>query len=223
MSGKIRIEFHCHSNASADSLVKPGDLVAFCRQREIDRVVVTDHNTIAGALQAKAIDPERVIVGEEIATTKGELLAAYVKEEIPRGLTPDETIKRLREQGAFISVSHPFDNLRGKYWQKEDLKELLPQLDAIEIFNSRCLRTSFNNEAEDFAGMHNVQGTSGSDAHTLMELGRAAMTLPVFDDAASLRLALLQVEYSRVRSGLAARLASRYAFFYNRYISSNDF
>ncbi len=42
-------------------------------------------------------------------TTKGEILAAFVTEEIPRGLSPQETIQRLRDQGAFISVSHPFE------------------------------------------------------------------------------------------------------------------
>ena len=220
MSRKIKIEFHCHTIGSPDSLVKPSDLVARCRQLGIDRVVITDHNTIAGALQAKVIDPDRVIVGEEIATSKGELLAAYVKEEIPRGLTPNETIKRLREQGAFISVSHPFDSLRGKYWKKEDLKEILPQLDAIEIFNSRCLRASFNQEAEDFAQEHDLLGTSGSDAHTLMELGRGVMTLPEFDDAAALRLVLEHAQYTRTRSGLGARMASRYAALYNSLIST---
>jgi predicted metal-dependent phosphoesterase TrpH len=219
MSTKIKIEFHCHTNASRDSLVKPSDLVAHCRRRGIDRVVITDHNTIAGALQAKALDPERVIVGEEIATTKGELLAAFVKEEIPRGLTPKETIKRLREQGAFISVSHPFDTLRGKHWQKEDLIDILSQLDAIEIFNSRCLRPRFNQKAEDFANKHDLLGTSGSDAHTLMELGRGAMHLPNFEDAASLRRALARAKYTRTRSGLVERLASRYAAFRNWYMN----
>lgn len=182
-------------------------------------MVITDHNTIAGALKAKTLDPERVIVGEEIATTKGELLAAFVKEEIPRGLTPKETIKRLREQGAFISVSHPFDTLRGKHWQKADLIDILSQLDAIEIFNSRCLRPSFNQKAENFANKHDLLGTSGSDAHTLMELGRGAMDLPNFEDAASLRRALAHAKYTRTRSGLVERLASRYAAFRNWYIN----
>ena len=54
-------------------------------------------------------------------TTKGEILAAFVTEEIPRGLSPQETIKRLRDQGAFISVSHPFDSWRNGAWKLEDL------------------------------------------------------------------------------------------------------
>ncbi|HEY3474500.1 MAG TPA: PHP domain-containing protein, partial [Anaerolineales bacterium] len=112
MSDTCNIEFHCHTIFSKDSLTRPEVLVETCRQKGIDRVVVTDHNTIAGARVAQAIDPELVIVGEEIATTCGELLAMFVKEEIPKGLTPQEAIRRLRDQGAFISVSHPFDRWR---------------------------------------------------------------------------------------------------------------
>ncbi len=120
----LRIEFHCHTIYSKDSLTRPEDLVKTCRRKGIDRVVVTDHNTIAGARAAQVIDPELVIVGEEIMTTRGEILAAFVSEEIPKGLTPGETIRRLKDQGAFISVSHPFDRWRSGHWQEEDLLEI---------------------------------------------------------------------------------------------------
>jgi len=60
---------------------------------------VTDHNTIAGAQAAQALAPELVIVGEEIMTNSGEILAAYVVEEIPAGLSPQETIRRLKNRG----------------------------------------------------------------------------------------------------------------------------
>lgn len=116
MTNLLRIEFHCHTIYSPDSLNEIDDLLRTCEERGIDRVVITDHNTIAGAVAAKELDPKRVIVGEEIRTTQGELLAAFVQEKIPRGLSPFEAIARLREQGAFISVSHPFDR-RGGYWK----------------------------------------------------------------------------------------------------------
>ena len=116
-----RMEFHCHTIYSKDSLTPPQRLAEACRRKGIDRVVITDHNTIAGAKIAQAADPERVIVGEEIMTTRGEILAAFVTTEIPALLTPGETIERLREQGAFISVSHPFDAWRKGGWEEEDL------------------------------------------------------------------------------------------------------
>jgi predicted metal-dependent phosphoesterase TrpH len=163
-STSLRVEFHCHTNYSKDSLTRPGDLVSTCRRKGIDRVVVTDHNTIAGARAAHAIDPELVIVGEEIMTTRGEILAAFVTEEIPKGLTPQETIRRLKNQNAFISVSHPFDVRRGGHWQEQDLLEILPEVDAIEVYNSRCMLPRFNAQARQFAEKHGLAGTVGSDA-----------------------------------------------------------
>lgn len=163
--GQMRVEFHCHTNASGDSLTHPQDLVRIARRRGLDRVVVTDHNTIAGARAAQALDPELIIVGEEIMTTRGEILAAFLTEEIPPGLTPKDTIGRLREQGAFISVSHPFDRWRSGGWQEPALLEILPLVDAIETFNSRCMWPGFNQRAKNFATQHDIPGTVGSDAH----------------------------------------------------------
>lgn len=209
------VEFHCHTNASPDSLVRPADLVAACRARGLDRVVVTDHNQISGALKAQAIDPELVIVGEEVLTTKGELLAAFVSERVPSRLPPMEAIQRLRDQGAFVSVSHPFDPMRSG-WDVEDLEELLPYVDAIETFNARSPLSLFNRRAAEFAARHAVLGTAGSDAHTLMELGRATMRLPAFHDSASLRVALQSATFDVQRSGLLVRLGSRWASVVNK-------
>ena len=183
----LRVEFHCHTHASKDSLTTPRELVETCRRKGIDRVVVTDHNSIMGALAAQALDPERVIVGEEIMTTRGEILAAFVTEEIPARLTPQETIRRLREQGAFISVSHPFDQFRSGGWKEPDLLEILPLVDAIEVYNSRCFLPRFNREARQFAEKHNMAGTVGSDAHAAFELGRSLLLLAQFDGPDEMR------------------------------------
>ena len=176
----ISVEFHCHTYASKDSLTRPADLIAMARRKGIDRVIVTDHNSIAGAREAHGIDPEFVIVGEEIMTIKGEILAAFVKEEVPPGLTPLETINILKEQGAFISVSHPFDELRKGGWMEHDLLEILPLVDAIEVYNSRCMLPRFNRRAELFAQKYNIAGTVGSDAHAAFEVGRSILLLDQF-------------------------------------------
>lgn len=183
----LRVEFHCHTIYSRDSLTTPERLVKACRRKGIDRVIVTDHNTIAGACAAQALAPELVIVGEEIMTTRGELLAAFVAEEIPAGLSPRDTILRLKDQGAFISVSHPFDIYRGGHWDEADLLEILPEVDAIEVFNSRCWLPEFNHQAREFAEVHHAPGTVGSDAHASLELGRALLLLEQFQGPEELR------------------------------------
>ena len=212
----LSVEFHCHTIFSKDSLTRPRDLVDTCRRKGIDRVVVTDHNTIAGARAAQALDPQRVIVGEEIMTTCGEILAAFVSEEIPKGLTPQETIHRLRDQGAFISVSHPFDTLRKGGWREADLFEILPEVDAIEVYNSRCMFPRFNREARQFAEEHNIAGTVGSDAHVTFELGRSLMMLEPFKDPDEMRK-VIRSGIPKVRWSLPwVHFTSRYASIYKK-------
>ena len=207
----LKMEFHCHTIASKDSLLHPADLVSAARDRGIDRVVVTDHNSIAGAVAAKALDPELVIVGEEIMTSQGEILAAYVTGEIPPGLSPRETIRRLREQGAFVSVSHPFDRLREGGWNKPDLLEILPLVDAIEVFNSRCMLPRFNTQAGEFAARNGIPGTVGSDAHAALELGRALLLVEPFEGPDGLR-GVIRRATTRVKwSPPWFHLISRYA------------
>ena len=207
----FKVEFHCHTNASKDSLTRPRDLVEACRRKGIDRVIITDHNTIKGALEAQALDPELVIVGEEIMTTQGEILAAFVQEEIPKGLSPAETIQRLRDQEAFISVSHPFDEWREGGWQETDLLEMLPHVDAIEVYNSRCMLPRFNRAARQFAKRHNIAGTVGSDAHAAFELGRSLMLMDQFEGPVEMR-EVIRKGIPRVRwSPPWFHLTSRYA------------
>jgi predicted metal-dependent phosphoesterase TrpH len=208
---RLAVEFHCHTNASADSLVTPEGLLAACRRKGIQKIVVTDHNTTAGALRAHALDPELVIVGEEIMTQDGELLAAFVTEEVPPSLPAAEAIARLKEQGAYISVSHPFDSLRKGSWKLPALQAIAPLVDAVEIFNARCMRPHFNTLAQAFAREHNLPGTAGSDAHALTEVGTARMFLPPFEDAAGLRRAMRQVKYDLRLSGPWVHFYSRYA------------
>jgi len=212
----LHAEFHSHTIASKDCLLRPHDLVDTCRRKGIDRVIVTDHNTIAGARAARALDPELVIVGEEIMTTRGEILAAFVSEEVPKGLSPQETVRRLKDQGAFISVSHPFDRWRAGGWQEDDLLEVLPQVDAIEVYNSRCMNPGFNREAREFAEKHNIAGTVGSDAHAAFELGRSLMLLEPFEGPDGLRK-VIRAGIPKVRwSPPWFHITSRYASLYQK-------
>lgn len=172
------VELHSHSYASYDSRLRPADIVGICRERGIDMLAVTDHHSIRGAVELRALAPEVVIVGEEIMTTQGELLAYFVEEEVPRGLTPEDAIARLKAQGAVISVPHPFDRWRSGAWREADLMAILPWIDAVEVFNSRCVFKTDNARALAFARRHNKLCTVGSDAHYRLELGHAVLKMP---------------------------------------------
>ncbi|MDX1438061.1 MAG: PHP domain-containing protein [Anaerolineales bacterium] len=207
----IRLENHAHTIYSKDSLTKLEDFIATCRKRGIDRVVITDHNNIKGALKAREMAPDLVIVGEEIMTRQGEFLAAYVEEEIPKGLDKKEALERLEAQGAFISVSHPFDEMRNGHWRRDDLIEVRTHVDAIEVFNARVMRRGYNEQAQAFAEEFELLGTVGSDAHTARELGRAVQVLPEFEDADGLREAIRHARFETRLSSPLIHFTSRYA------------
>jgi predicted metal-dependent phosphoesterase TrpH len=207
----VKTEFHCHTSYSKDSLVSIPDLLATCRKKGIQRLVVTDHNAIVGAFLARELDPSLFIVGEEIMTQQGELLAIFVQELIPAGLPASEAIALLRSQGAFISVAHPFDSARSGHWQLDDLLAITPTIDAIEIFNSRCISPRSNLLAADFSYKYHLLGTVGSDSHSLGEVGTSTLTLPNFHDAASLKSALMLAEPHVRPSGPWVHFYSSYA------------
>jgi len=209
----VRIELHLHTAASKDSLVRPEHLLAHCQKLGIDKFAVTDHNVIEGAFKLKSMAPERVIVGEEIETTQGELIGYFMTEWIPPGLEPMDVIQRLRMQGAVISVPHPFDTVRGQHWKEVDLQVIAPHVDAIEIFNARCLSNKPNLKAAAFAQEQGLLETVGSDAHSLWEVGRATLHMPDFSDADGFRNALREAQKQTRLSPYFVHLFSRYAVY----------
>jgi predicted metal-dependent phosphoesterase TrpH len=207
----MSVDFHTHTFASKDCLTSPENLVQAAHCRGLNRIVVTDHNTISGALGAHVLDPELIIIGEEIMTSRGEILAAFVTVEIQPGLSPQETIRQLRDQGAFISVSHPFDMWRSGAWQLTDLMEIAPLVDAIEIFNARCMTPAANQKAFEFASQQGLPGTAGSDAHAAFEVGAATLHLPTFTDPDTLRIAIRDGKVRGHLSPFWVHFISRYA------------
>jgi predicted metal-dependent phosphoesterase TrpH len=214
----VNVDFHCHTRYSIDSLTRPENLIKSAHKRGLDHVVITDHNTIAGAIAAQTLDPDLIIVGEEIMTRSGEILGAYMTEEIAPGLTAKETVKRLWDQGAFISISHPFDSYRSGAWEREDLLEIASLVDAIEIFNARSLKMRSNRLAREFAGQQQLAGTVGSDAHSTGEIGAAWLQLPSFSNADSLREVIGQGIVQGHLSPFWVHFFSRFAHLYKKVV-----
>ena len=211
MTHPIRAEFHIHTCHSHDSLVRIPDLLETCAKKGINRIAITDHNVISGAFEAATLDPEHVIIGEEIETTAGEILGYYMTELVPGGMSPMKTIEALKKQGALISVAHPFDDHRLAFWRSDTFAEVLQHVDALEVFNARCVNPIFNQKALECAEEQGLLQTVGSDAHSLYELGQANLLLPEYDNAESLRIALRSGEFIGKLSGGWVHLISRYS------------
>ena len=77
------------------------------------------------------------------------------------------------------------DRYRRGAWRKEDLLEIVGDVDVIEVFNARCIQNEDNQQALEFAQEHSKLMTCGSDAHAPYEYGRATMTMPAFSNNAN--------------------------------------
>src|SRR5712692_5569806 len=119
---------HTHCEASPDSRTNVAEQARAVRAAGIDVVCATDHNTIDGALRLRELaDGFRVVVGEEVSTREGELIGLFLERPIPPGLSAEETIAGIHEQGGLVSVPHPFSHNRPLHLRRETLDRLWPQ------------------------------------------------------------------------------------------------
>ncbi len=176
----MRVDLHIHTHHSSDSLLQPEEIIGTCHRVGLDCIAVTDHGTIAGALEVAALAPFPVIVGAEIKTAEGEIAGLFLEEEIPPKLSPEETIARIRAQDGLVYIPHPFDRIRRSVLRREALMRILPQVDILEVFNSRVMFAADNLRAAEFARERALLAGAGSDAHTACEIGRAYVELPSF-------------------------------------------
>jgi predicted metal-dependent phosphoesterase TrpH len=177
----MRVDLHCHTRFSPDSLTTCEALLRWMDRHGVDMVAITDHNTIYGALEYHAQAPQRFLVGEEINTAQGELIALFLREWVPPGLSLQETIARVRAQDGLIGASHPLDHWRGEALGRERLEAIHGHLDFLETFNARMTARQGNRHAHELAVRWGLPGSAGSDAHAPFEVGRAYVEMPSFD------------------------------------------
>ncbi|WP_102399826.1 PHP domain-containing protein [Haloimpatiens massiliensis] len=173
-------EFHVHTKYSPDSDVKLSKLYKVLKKHNISGIAITDHNTIDGAMKFKEKYGNKidVIVGEEIMTTEGEIIGLFLKEKVEKGLTPRETIEKIKNQDGIVYIPHPFDSKRYKTCLKENIiKEYSDSIDIIEIFNGRCIDRRDVKKSELLNNSLNKIGVIASDAHSYYELKFNCMIL----------------------------------------------
>jgi predicted metal-dependent phosphoesterase TrpH len=207
------MDMHLHTHRSFDCLSRPADILRVARERGIDRLVVTDHNEVDGARELQALDPERVLVGEEVKTREGcDVIGILLTERIPERTPARETCERIRAQGGVVYLPHPFDTGRSGAGARL-LEELADLVDVVEVHNARCFRQSFNARAAAWAARHGKLPGCGSDAHTVREIGAAFVEVPPFEPTREGLLAALAAGTlaHRTRSSPLYRAASTWA------------
>jgi predicted metal-dependent phosphoesterase TrpH len=188
----MKADLHVHTCYSADCCTPLKRVVDQCLKKGIGCLAVSDHNTIAGAVRLRKMAPFPVIVAEEIRTSKGELMGLFLSNTIPAGLSPEETIAKIREQGGLVCIPHPF----GRWFlgNSRDLlsTRILSQVDIVEVFNSRTPFPGSSGKARSLALKYGKIVSAGSDAHTPGEIGRAYVEMPEFNDSSDFLSCLSQ-------------------------------
>jgi predicted metal-dependent phosphoesterase TrpH/glycosyltransferase involved in cell wall biosynthesis len=180
----IDVDIHMHTDHSYDCATPVEVLLATAKEQGFGAIAVTEHNEISGAVAAAAKAEQfgvRVILAEEIKTaSQGEVIGLFIKEKIPRGMTLEETVAEIKRQGGLVYVPHPFDRMHSVP-DYEHLLKILPDIDAIEIYNPRVAIGSFNEEAARFARKYRIVAAAGSDSHVAQGLGSVRIRMHDFN------------------------------------------
>jgi predicted metal-dependent phosphoesterase TrpH len=203
----IRVDLHVHSSASFDCEVKPGAVARRCQSLGLAPVCLTDHDTIEGALELWRDDPERVLVGQEISTTEGELIGLFLESPIPSQVSPEEAVLRVKAQGGLVYLQHPYDRYRRRL-SEDAIERLSGRIDIVEVFNGRSDEEA-NRRAEDLCVALGVAPGAGSDAHTVSEIGSAYVEMHPFAGAHDFLQKLQQGRIVRRPNRLRLRAEAR--------------
>jgi predicted metal-dependent phosphoesterase TrpH len=177
----VHVDLHMHTDHSPDCATPVDTLLEAAKSVGLGAIAITDHNEISGALEAAALDkPITVIVGEEVKTSQGEVIGLFLHERIERGMSMADTIAEIQQQGGLVLMPHPFDRLH-TIPDSATLLRHLDEIDVFEVYNSRLLFDSFNDDALRFATKYNLVQSAGSDAHVLQGIGTAVNRIPAFD------------------------------------------
>ena len=176
---------HVHTNAS-DGVSDLRDVLASARQSQLDVVAITDHNTIRNAIAAKDMAHEYgldVVVGEEITTRQGHLLALFIKDRVPPRQRMAETIAAVHAQGGLAVIPHPYDPISFGVlnpWRRSMDEDALLALDydAMEVFNACIPVRQPNRRALELAARTDRATVAGSDAHSAATVATAQTLFP---------------------------------------------
>jgi len=209
---RLKIDLHVHTAYSPCSAFLPvRKIEQIARKRGLHGVAITDHNTIAGALELKSLARQiKVIVAEEIKTREGEIIGYFLVEKIPAGLPVKETIREIRRQGGLVSIPHPFDTLRPSRITRDALEEIISDVDMIEVFNSRDVFQETDREFVEESKKRGVIPVVGSDAHQPWEIGKSYAIMDEFETPQEFLAALRTAQFVAKKSSILVHIITKF-------------
>ena len=198
-----RADLHIHTRAS-DGLDGVADILDHVQQRtELDVIAITDHERIDAAVAARRMARDQglrfeVVVGEEVTTLGGHLLALFIEQPIRPLRSLRSTIAAVHDAGGIAVPAHPLVPypLCAQGWV---LRRLLADPDpryhpdGVEAFNPTTFGRPFHRRVVRFANEHGLARLGNSDAHEAVSVGTGWTSFPG-STADDLRRAILARE-----------------------------
>ena len=234
-----KIVFHIHTKYSHDSNLEPALIVDTLFKGNISAAIITDHNSIQGAIEAKSYaekkygDKFNVIVGEEVKTDIGDIIGFPLKDEIQL-VDHLEVISNIKSQGGYVCLPHPYKSHNLLRIHDSDFIELI---DFIEIFNRR-----FKTEAAESYGpelfwltfLYVMEGSSYlraiiykwlilSGLHKNMSLALLISSVLVTDPLIGVPTEIFAIYVSLILFSISILLSIRYYLVYTEYFSKMVF
>lgn len=170
MAKQYKIDLHTHSIISQDGGITPNQYAHMLEKEVLDCIAITDHNETKFAHALAKKFGKKIIVGEEITTTDGEMIGLFLQETISKGLTAKVTAQKIHEQGGLVYIPHPFEIFR-RGLKKKVLEEIISDIDIIEVFNARAKWRGKSDQALSFAQKYALACAASSDSHCLQGMG----------------------------------------------------
>jgi hypothetical protein len=188
-----RADLHIHTLASDGTAGVTEILEHVEENTELDVIAITDHERIDAAVAARSMARDRglrfeVVVGEEVTTLGGHLLALWIEEPIKPFRSLRSTIAAIHDRGGIAIPAHPLVPYplcaQGFMLRRLLADEPRYRPDAIEAFNPTTLGRPWHGRVVRFAQEHGLARVGSSDAHDLESIGVGYTTFAGHDGAA---------------------------------------
>ena len=207
------MDSHIHSEYSSDSSSRIDDILDVATKRNIDIIAISDHNTVDGTSEvlAKTRNTDILAIPSiEISSTQGHILGFGCEENIPRDLSPQETIDKIHDLGGLAIIPHPYCFYRHGLLCKTDYKDL--KIDAIETKNARFIVGYCNGKAKNLSKKENIPELGASDAHYWKFVGDCYSLIDAEKDIDSVIKSIKKGKTKADGKGTSNVLLSKYLF-----------
>lgn len=200
-----KVDLHTHSSQSPDGGITSEQYSEILQKKVLDYIAVTDHDDIEMALSLHATLGDRIIVGQEVSTTEGEIIGLFLKKIVKPNMSIYEAIHEIKSQKGLVYIPHPFETIR-KGITEETLDNVKNEVDIVEVHNGRALLQNRGPKSLTWTRMNNKAGASSSDAHGIKGLGGSFSLLDKPPTRYNLVELLEKAHYKTQRTSLRALL-----------------